>query len=204
MERIIESAHCLPARSCFIPQDMGDITELLSNARNGDQKAFDALFTELYPQLHRIARLRMAASPQLTLLDTTGLVNECYLKLIATSRLTPADRGHFLAYGSQVMRSIIVDAARARAAERRGGGLPNATLSPEIAIQSALPEDEVLGIHKALHELAILEPRLVEVVEMRYFGGLTEAEIAEAMDLSERTVRRDWEKAKILLAAVLK
>ncbi len=102
------------------------------------------------------------------------------------------------------MRSIIVDAARARAAERRGGGIPDATLSPDIVIESALPEDEVLGIHKALHELAILEPRLVEVVEMRYFGGLTESEIAEALDLSERTVRRDWEKAKILLSAVLK
>lgn len=182
---------------------MGDITELLSQARAGDQGAFDALFTELYPQLHRIARMRMASSPQLTLLDTTGLVNECYLKLIAASRLTPADRNHFLAYGSQVMRSIIVDAARARAAERRGGGAPNATLSSDIAVEKALPEDEVLGIHQALNDLAILEPRLVEVVEMRYFGGLTESEIAETMGLSERTVRRDWEKAKILLAAVL-
>ena len=182
---------------------MGDITELLSQARAGDQGAFDALFAELYPQLHRIDRMRMASSPQLTLLDTTGLVNECYLKLVATSRLTPVDRGHFLAYGSQVMRSIIVDAARARAAERRGGGVPDATLSSDFALEAALPEEEVLGIHQALNDLAILEPRLVEVVEMRYFGGLTESEIAESMGLSERTVRRDWEKAKILLASVL-
>ena len=100
---------------------MGDITVLLGRARDGDRGAFDGLFDALYPDLRRIAHARLAAHQRNTMLNTTVLVHECFLKFTAADRLTPKDRAHFLAYGSQMMRSIIVDVARARQAERRGG-----------------------------------------------------------------------------------
>ena len=111
---------------------MGDITVLLAKAREGDQRAFDDLFDVLYPQLRRIAHARLAPHQRNTLLDTTILVHECYLKFSGAGRLTPKDRAHFLAYGAQVMRSIIVDIARSRNAERRGGDAAHVTLSTEI------------------------------------------------------------------------
>ncbi len=183
---------------------MGDITRLLREARQGDADALAGLFEALYPELRRIARLRLALDDRGTLLDTTSLVHECYLKFAGAERLQPADRSHFLAYSATAMRSIVVDFARARRAERRGGGVRDVTL--DSAVVEALPggEDEVLEVHEALDELAALDGRLARVVEMRYFGGLADAEIAEVLDVGVRTVRRDWEKARLLLAAALR
>lgn len=184
---------------------MGDITVLLAKARAGDQRAFDDLFDALYPQLRRIAHARLAPHKRNTLLDTTILVHECYLKFSAADRLTPEDRSHFLAYGSQVMRSIIVDVARARSAERRGGDAAHITLGTDVGEQvAARGEAEILDVHEALLALAKLDERLARVVEMRYFGGMKETEIAEVLGVNERTVRRDWEKARLLLAASLR
>ena len=184
---------------------MGDITVLLAKAREGDQRAFDDLFDVLYPQLRRIAHARLAPHQRNTLLDTTILVHECYLKFSGAGRLTPKDRAHFLAYGAQVMRSIIVDIAPSRNAERRGGDAAHVTLSTDVREQiGSCGEEEILDVHEALQQLARLDNRLARVVEMRYFGGMKETEIAEALGVTERTVRRDWEKARLLLAAALR
>jgi len=183
---------------------MGDITQLLARAREGDREAFDALFQALYPDLRRIARARLAPHVRGTMLDTSVLVNEAYLKFEQAARLTPTDRTHFLAYAAHVMRSIIVDAARAGRSARRGGDAAHVTLDTGVAESVAGGEDEIVDVHEALERLAVLEPRLARVVEMRYFGGMKETEIAAALGLTERTVRRDWEKARLLLAAHLR
>jgi RNA polymerase sigma factor (TIGR02999 family) len=117
--------------------------------------------------------------------------------------LRVSDRAHFLAYSSRVMRSIIVDFARAHRAARRGGDVLRVTLNTGVAEGAPVCEDEVINVHEALEELGKAEPRLAQVVEMRYFAGLDENEIAEALGLTERTVRRDWQKARLLLHAAL-
>lgn len=183
---------------------MGDITQLLERARQGERDALDAIFETLYPELRRIAQARLAGHVRDTVMQTTVLVHECYLKLLAAGRLTPVDRAHFLAYAAQAMRSVIVDTVRAARRERRGGDALHVTLATEIGERVAAAEDEILDVDAALAELASLEPRLARVVEMRYFAGMKEAEIAQALGVTDRTVRRDWEKARLLLAAALR
>lgn len=182
---------------------MGDITQWIAKAREGDRASFDRLFEALYPELRRIAHGRLVRNVRDTLMDTTALVHECYVKFVKSDRLNASDRMHFLGYSATVMRSIIVDMARAKQAERRGGDAAHVTLSTEVADGVAQPEDEILDVHAAVLELAALDPRLAQVVEMRYFGGMTDAEIAAALGLADRTVRRDWEKARLLLAHAL-
>ena len=118
--------------------------------------------------------------------------------------LVPEDRFRYLAYASRAMRSVIVDLARARATERRGLRAQHVTLDTEVSESVPTSENEILRVHEALEELVSVDERLVRVVEMRYFAGLTEKEIAEVLGVTERTVRRDWEKARMLLAAALK
>jgi RNA polymerase sigma factor (TIGR02999 family) len=182
---------------------MGQITELIARARDGEREAFDALFEALYPELKRIAHARLARHQRGTLMETTALLHECYLKFLGADGLTPGDRAHFMAYAAQVMRSVVVDAARASRRERRGGDAVHVPLDTGLAEALALPEDEVLDVDRALADLAALEPRLARVVEMRYFAGMKESEIAEALGVTDRTVRRDWEKARLLLAHAL-
>lgn len=183
---------------------MGDITQLIARAREGDRAAFDSLFELLYPELRRIAHARLARHLRDPLMDTTVLVHECFLKFVNAERLTPGDRGHFLSYAATMMRSIIVDAARAGLAERRGGGAAHVTLDTGIGESVATPEEEILDVHAALEQLTQLDARLAQVVELRYFGGLNDAEIAQLLGLTDRTVRRDWEKARLLLANALR
>ena len=139
-----------------------------------------------------------------TVLDTTALVNEAYLRFVRGGELRAEDRRAFFAYASRVMRSVIVDSARERLAERRGGDAVHLTLTAAAASGMAADDESILKVHEALDQLAAVEPRLGQVVEMRYFGGYTEQEIAEALDITERTVRRDWEKARLLLEIALK
>jgi RNA polymerase sigma factor (TIGR02999 family) len=183
---------------------MGEITTLLARARDGDRPAFDALFQRLYPELRRVAHARLAGHQRGTGMETTVLLHECYLRFLNAGSLAPADRGHFIAYASHVMRSIIVDAVRAAGRERRGGDVDHVTLDTVLSESLAQPHDEVLDIDRALDELARLDHRLAQVVEMRYFAGMKDAEIAEALGVTDRTVRRDWEKARLLLAHALK
>jgi RNA polymerase sigma factor (TIGR02999 family) len=180
------------------------ITLLIERANAGDNAALDAIFTALYPDLHAVARARLRRNVPLTLLDTTALLHEAYLRLVKLGELKVENRAHFLAYASRTMRSIIVDFARQRLAERRGGGIKELELDTGIAANAPSGEDEVVRVHDALEELAHVDARLVRVVEMRYFGGLSEDEIAAALGVTDRTVRRDWEKARLLLAVALK
>ena len=144
---------------------------------------------------------RLRRSQPCTLLDTTALVHEAYLRLHQAGYVQITDRSHFLAYAARAMRSLIVDVVRKRGLARRVDADANALPDP-----SSLPagEGEILRVDQALHELAGVSQRLVKIVEMRYVAGMKETEIAEALSLTERTVRRDWEKARMILAAALK
>jgi len=181
----------------------GEITQWLMAARSGDGQALDRLFERLYPQLRQMAAARMRRTDERMLLDTTSLVHECYLRLVDLQQLDLNDRHHFLAYAAKVMRSVVVDIARAQQAQRRGGDQAFVTLNTEQ--MQALPsgEAEVLHIHEALAGLADIDPRLVQVVELRYFVGLSHDEIAQTLGLSTRTVERDWERARTYLYAAL-
>lgn len=159
------------------------------------------LWDGLYGDLKRMARARLRRSGHITLLDTTGLVNDAYLRIAGAGRLRQASPGEFMAYAARTMRSVVIDLVRERDALRRGGDLEQVTLNTALIDR---PQDgDPLRIDEALTALAAVEPRLAEVVEMRYFGGFTEAEIGEALGRNERTIRRDWEKARLLLAAML-
>lgn len=182
---------------------MAELTILIHKAQQGDAAAQQAVFTQLYNDLKRIAHARLAGAGRQTLLDTCALINETYLRLTQANQLLPENRGQYLAYASRAMRSIIVDFVRARSAERRGGQAQRVTLSPAISDSVSSGEEEIMRVHEVLQELSEVEPRLVTVVEMRYYGGLTEQEIATTLGVTERTVRRDWQKARLLLAAAM-
>jgi RNA polymerase sigma factor (TIGR02999 family) len=179
------------------------ITQLIDRANQGDGVALNAIFETLYPELRALARSRLRRNSTLTLLETTGLLHESYLRLVKLGQLNVTSRAHFLAYAATTMRSIIVDFARQRLAERHGGGKAKAELTTDAFVERP-GEEEVIRVHDALHDLAKVDERLARVVEMRYFGGLTEEEVAEAMGVSARTIRRDWEKARLMLAVALK
>jgi RNA polymerase sigma factor (TIGR02999 family) len=181
-----------------------EIDSLLAGARQGDRAAIDQLFETLYVEFRQIARARLRKVAPLTLLETTVLVNETYLRLVRTGKLSVSDRVHFLAYAARVMRSIIVDLVRERVAERRGGGAAKVPLDTDVADGVPVPEDEIIAVSDALDALASVDPRMVQVVELRYFAGLTEQEIAAALGQSERTIRRLWEKARVLLRETLR
>ncbi|KQW43414.1 MULTISPECIES: ECF-type sigma factor [unclassified Roseateles] len=183
---------------------MGDVTLLIARARDGDRAALDALFEILYPDLRRIAHARLSGHERSHQLQTTALVNECYMKFVQMARVNPVDRAHFLSYSATVMRSVVVDAVRANQADRRGGGAAHVTLSTAVGDEVALSEEEILDVHGALNDLATLDPRLAQVVEMRYFGGMNDLEISQALGVTDRTIRRDWEKARMLLATALR
>lgn len=179
------------------------IPALLAAVRRGDTGAADELFGRLYPDLRQLAHSRLRRSGHFTLLDTTVLVHESYLRLFKAGTLEAGDRGQFMAYAARVMRSVVVDFVRRRGAERRGGDAVHVELEEGLAEAVDPREREVMRIHEALEELAAIDERLVRVVEMRYFAGMTEEQVAEALDLSRRSVARDWEKARLFLAAAL-
>lgn len=162
-----------------------------------------AHFTELYPELRRMASARLRRAPRDGLLDTTALVHESFEKLARARGILPEDRLRFLAYASRVMRSVVVDLAREQSAGRRGGGAVPITLTTGIGESIGADRSEVVRVHEALEELARIDVRLVQVVEMRYFGGLDNAEVALALGVSMRTVERSWEKARLFLRAEL-
>jgi len=180
------------------------LTELIHRAEKGDAEAADGLFAATYAELRKLARGRLRSGGRHTFLDTSSLVHESYLRFVGAGRLRLEDRVHFMRWAGRVMRSVIVDFARRRNAARRGGRAAHLTLTTEIGAQIPSGEQEILRVHDALEELASLDARLAQVVEMRYFGGMTEQEIAEALGVTDRTVRRDWDKARLLLREALK
>ena len=182
---------------------MAQITMLLQQMQAGDAAARDALFAVTYDDLRRLARSRLRDGGRNAVLETTSLVHESFLRFARAGELRAEDRLGFFAYASSVMRSVIVDSARERLAQRRGGGLAPLTLSTELLDSLPAGEETILNVHEALEVLAQADSRLAQVVEMRYFGGYSEVEVAEALGVTERTVRRDWEKARLILAAAL-
>lgn len=181
------------------------LTELIQRAGNGDREAADALFDATYPTLKRMAHARLRGDARgVAMLDTGSLVNESYLRFAASGQLRIEDRVHFLRWASRVMRSVIVDLIRQHQAERRGGDHTHVVLTTHLALGGRQDADEILQVHEALDALAAADERLARVVEMRYFAGLTETEIAAALGLTERTVRRDWDKARLFLREALK
>ncbi len=193
------------AGGAFRIQDppMAELTQLLEAMRAGDAGAMDEVFTLTYRELHEMAHQRLHRSNRVTSLDTTTLVHECYLRLVRVGQLQTQDRSHFLGYAARVMRSIVVDFVRQRLAKRRGGDELRVTLGTDIRDSTAVSEEQIMQVDEALQELAVLDSRLVEVVEMRYFAGFTVEQIAESRGVTTRTIRRDWEKARLLLYAAL-
>lgn len=173
-----------------------------NSAGSPDVAALNQVFEELYRELHSMAHRQLRQNDGGGI-NTTILVHELYLRLAGANQVPVSDTQHFLAYSSNAMRFVVVDLIRAQRAEKRGDGKAPLTLDTGIANRLPSSADEVLRIHEALLELATIDMQLVQVVEMRYFAGLTEAEIAGAMQLSTRTVRRQWQKAVMYLRANL-
>ena len=183
---------------------MGQVTSLLSAIGQGERQALGELYALLYPELRRLAHSRVRRSGDMTLLDTTSLVHESFLRFEKSGAVKMHDRAQFMAYAAQVMRSVVVDLVRRRQTERRGGDAVHVELDEANAVSVADPhESEVLRVHDSLEALAAIDARLVKVVEMRYFAGMTEAEIGEVLGLTVRTVARDWQKARLFLHACL-
>lgn len=178
------------------------ITELLARAREGDASAFDRVYSTIYDELRRLARSRRRSRPAAgETLNTTALVHETYLKLCRNPPPSFNDREHFLAVAATAMRQILVDEARRRLRLKRGGGADHEPLDEGRIDHAAVARDAatVLAVHDALAELGRNNPRLEKVIEYRFFGGLTEREAAAALDLTPRTIRRDWVKARAWL-----
>jgi RNA polymerase sigma factor (TIGR02999 family) len=176
----------------------------LAEQRSVPQDALDRLMPLVYEHLRVIARHQLAKREDAKggTLSTTGLVHEAYLKLADQSRVDWRDRGHFFALASLTMRHVLVDRAKARLAQRRGGALERVTLDSEHIADGDQPE-ALLDLNEAVDRLAAAEPRLARVVECRFFGGLSEEETAEAIGVTTRTVQRDWLKARMLLRRAL-
>lgn len=185
----------------FVALVMADITTLLGSVHSGASDA-NALFELLYQELRSLAH-KQASRHAAPGVHTTTLVHEAYLRFHSVGELRVEDRRHFLAYASHVMRSIVVDHARSQLALKRGAGSVPVTLNTDIASSVTASDGEVVHVHDALAELFALDERLGKIVEMKYFGGMTEEEIADVLEVSMRTVQRDWEKARLFLSVSL-
>ena len=183
--------------------DAPDITLWLDSARGGDRAALDRVLATLYQELHTMARRQLSGQHGYTL-DATALVHESYLKLLgSTGTAKFEDRAHFFAYAASAMRSVVVDYARSRLARKRGGDLKRVADIPEEVEGNLRLDEDMLALNDALEKLAAADERLAQVVEMRYFAGLSELEIAELLQRSERSIRRDWQKARMFLLSAM-
>ena len=174
-----------------------NITQLLAEWRDGNQSALDELYPLVYDELHRLARRYMSRERKGHTLQTTALINEAYVRLVG-QKVNWANRSHFFAISAQIMRRILIDHARRHAYAKRGGGAQQVSLDEAAAVtpdQSA----ELIRLDEALTSLAEMDPRRSQVVELRYFGGLKNEEIAGVLNVSENTVTRDWNMARAWL-----
>ena len=179
------------------------LTELLQLAAQGERGALDRVFAILYPELRKIAHARLRTRGGVAQLKTTELVHESFLRLVDAAELMLTDRKHFFTYAAKTMRNIIIDFAREQLAERRGGGVEPLQLDTELAneIGRDTAGTTLIQINDSLLALETVDPDLAQVVEMRYFAGYSELEVAQLLGTSERTVRRQWEKARAFLLA---
>ena len=177
---------------------LGTITELLTATERGDAAASDALFNALYSELHRMARRELARSGAPAMVSVTTLLHEAYLEIAAREGSAFPDRARFMAYAARVMRGLVIDHVRRRQAVKRGGQFELTSLDTELAEQ-IIDERELTQIGQALDALAESDALLAEVVDLKFFCGFSFAEIATLRRTSERTVQRQWEKARIYL-----
>ena len=178
------------------------ISSLISSTESGDRSAADALFSALYSELHRLAQSQLARSGSGVTLGATTLLHEAYLDISQRESAVFPDRGRFMAYAAKVMRGLIIDYARERRAQKRGGGFEITSL--EAAADAAADDKELDQISAALDDLAAVDPSLAEVVDLKFFCGFSFGEIAAMRGMSERTVQRRWEKARIYLHRTLR
>ncbi|HEY6342961.1 MAG TPA: sigma-70 family RNA polymerase sigma factor [Bryobacteraceae bacterium] len=183
--------------------DPTEITTLLKAWGSGDQAALDRLAERVYGELRVMARRHMKNERPDNTLQTTGLVHEVYIRLVGTTKIEWHERAQFFAMAARMMRRILVDAARARMSHKRGGLAVKVNLD-ETAVLSPGPDRSILALDEALVAFSQVAPRQARVVELRYFGGLTEEEIVEALNISPRTVRRDWDLARAWLLRELR
>lgn len=175
-----------------------ETSRLLGAARDGDREAFDLLYSRVYAELREIARQRLRRHRPGDTLNTTALVHEAYIKLAGPTGANASDRAHFLALASRAMRFILVDHARARAMQKRGGGRDDVPLD-QVQVAAEQPVPDLIALDDAMERLRLLSDRLCQLVEYRFFGGLSYDEIAEVTGQSVRTVKRDWTKARTWL-----
>lgn len=183
--------------------ECGSVTGMLEAAGQGDKTAIGQLYGILYPELRSLAHQRVRSLNNVQMLDTTSLVHESYLRLVNAGRINVENRKHFLAYAAHVMRSVVVDFVRHARTERAGGAELHVTLNSDVLEAVASPADEILRMHEFLEDLAQVDPRMVSVIEMRYFAALDNDQIADVLNVTDRTVRRDLEKARLLLLDAL-
>ncbi len=205
--RVIEAAALLletiflaeVARQIILtPKMVSNLTQLLLSAKSGDQQARAELVRLAYDDLHSLAQVQMANQSPGHTLTTTALVNEVSIKLLEKSQTPSGGRAQFLAFASTAMRNVLIDHARAKCRQKRGGGLKPVQLEEALVAAQQQPE-ELLDLHEALERFAEIDQRRSRVVEMRYFGGMSLVETAEALDVSVGTVKRDWEVARLWL-----
>jgi RNA polymerase sigma factor (TIGR02999 family) len=183
--------------------ESAEVTGLLKAWSTGDQAALDRLASVVYEELRRMARRYMKNERPGNTLQTTALVNEVYLRLVDVKSVDWQHRAQFFAISAQMMRRVLVDAARARKSRKRGGGAVKVNID-DTAVLSPEPDASIVALDEALKAFSQIAPRQAKVVELRYFGGLSEEEIAEILKTSARTVRRDWDFAKSWLMRELR
>lgn len=174
------------------------ITDLLVSWGNGDKAALDRVIPLVYQELRRLAHQQMRRERAGDVLQTTALINEAYLRLVDYARVRPRDRAHFFAIAAQAMRRVLIDLARSRGSAKRGNGTQRVSLD-EAANISNEPTADMIALDEALKQLAAIDPRKAQIVELKYFGGMTIEEAAEVLGVSTPTVERDWQTAKIWL-----
>jgi RNA polymerase sigma factor (TIGR02999 family) len=178
------------------------VTALLDAWSQGDEQALQQLMPVVYEELRRVASRYMAGERASHTLQTTALVHEVYVRLVGIRSASTRNRAHFLALCAQLMRHVLVDFARSRRCDKRGGGAVHVELDEALHVSSA-PDPDLVAVDEALGRLAALDRRKSQVVEMRFFGGLSVKETAEALDVSPETVMRDWKLAKVWLSREL-
>jgi len=181
------------------PPRQHEITELLAEWRDGNQSALDELYPLVYNELHRLARRYMSRERKGHTLQTTALINEAYVRLVDQKNVQWANRSHFFAISAQIMRRILIDHARRHGYAKRGGGARQVSLDEAATVVMPDQSGELLRLDEALKSLAEMDPRRSQVVELRYFGGLNNEEIAGVLRISENTVTRDWNMARAWL-----
>jgi RNA polymerase sigma-70 factor (ECF subfamily) len=185
------------------PGDRGDVTELLSAWSAGDSDAFDRVMPLVFDELHRMAARHLAGERSDISLQATGLVNEVCLRLLGWGRIHWQNRSHFFGVSAQMMRRVLVDLARRRSAGRRGGSIIQHLSFEGLDLPASQPDEDLVAVDEALDALAVEDPRKARVVELRFFGGLTVEETAEALGVSVRTVHTDWAFARAWLYRAL-